>query len=315
MEYRHVPVMLEEVLEYLNPKNGEYFIDCTLGGAGYTVEIAKRVGEKGKVLAIDLDPMAIENAKIQIQKNKLNNIILENENFRNLSQIIEKNFSGFEISDFDGIVFDLGLSGAQLEDRARGFSFAKDSPLDMSFKGKGETKEIVNEWGEDDLAEIFKKYGEERFARRIARKIAEKRKETFIETTGQLVEIIKSAIPKKFQNLKIHPATKVFQALRMATNDELGSLEEVLPQAVEALKKGGRIIIISFHSLEDRIVKKFLKNESRGCICPPDFPECRCGHKPDLKIITRKPLIPDKAEVKKNPRARSAKMRVAEKIK
>ncbi|MDD4902460.1 MAG: 16S rRNA (cytosine(1402)-N(4))-methyltransferase RsmH [Patescibacteria group bacterium] len=311
MEYQHTPVMLKEVMEYLKPQQGGYFIDGTLGGGGYTGALSEIVGEQGKVLAIDLDEQAIANTA----QKKLNNVILVKDNFVNLASIIADNIEAGKL--FDGFVLDLGLSSFQLADLKRGFSFREDSPLDMAFNSTGDdrrTRAIVNDWHEEDLARIIFTYGEEKHARRIARGIVERRREAGIETTGDLVEIIKKAIPRRLWNERVHPATKTFQALRIAVNHELENLEKVLPQAVAALKSGGRLAIISFHSLEDRIVKDYFKKESRDCLCPPEIPICRCGHQASLKIITKKPLLPTAEEININPRSRSAKMRVAEKI-
>ncbi len=354
-EYQHTPVMIEEVINYLNPRKGQFFIDCTLGGGGYTFALAKQVGKTGQVLAIDLDENAIKNAKLKKinyhrlghriceangippsqnkykWRDKLGNVILINENFKNLQKIVSdfaaKNPSlevlptgnSKKTINFDGIVFDLGLSSAQLQDRSRGFSFKLDAPLNMDFAGKGvnnDTEYIVNHWRQSDLEKIFREYGEERLAEKIAKKITEYRKTKRIKTTGQLVEIILEAIPKKCQNFKrkIHPATKIFQALRIATNNELENLKIALAAAIKLLKPSGKIMVISYHSLEDRIVKRFFRQESKDCICPPELPVCRCGHKAQLKIINKKVIIPTDNEIKSNPRARSAKMRIAEKI-
>jgi 16S rRNA (cytosine1402-N4)-methyltransferase len=310
MEYQHTPVMLKEVMEYLKPRQGGYFIDGTLGGGGYTAEFSEAVGEKGKILAIDLDEEAVKNTAGK----KIFNVLLIQDNFSNLSSIIENNFTRGTL--FDGFVLDLGLSSFQLSDPRRGFSFREDAPLDMAFGSNGgnkRTREIVNNYREEELAEIIFNYGEEKHARRIARGIAERRRLRRIETTGDLAEVVKKAIPRRLWNGKIHPATKTFQALRIAVNRELENLEKVLPQAVTALKKGGRIAVVSFHSLEDRIVKNFFKQESRDCLCPPEIPLCRCGHQASLKIITRKAAAPGEEEIKSNPRSRSAKLRVAEK--
>jgi len=311
MDYQHTPVMLKEVLEYLQPKKGGYYIDGTLGGGGYTEALAKIAGPEGKVLAIDLDEQAIANT----EKKKIANVVLVNDNFSNLSSVIADNFPDSTL--FDGFVLDLGLSSFQLADIRRGFSFREDSPLDMSFGSSGSdetTRTIVNEWYEAYLARIIFNYGEEQHARRIAKGIVERRRLSRIETTGDLAEIIKKAIPRRLWNGKVHPATKTFQALRIAVNRELESLENVLPQAVAVLKKGGRLAIISFHSLEDRIVKDFFRAQARDCVCPPEIPICSCGHKASLKIITKKIVLPTDEEVKINPRSRSAKLRVAEKI-
>lgn len=314
MEYRHVSVMLGEVIGNLNLEKGDYVIDCTLGGAGYTLAIAGKIGDEGRVVSIDLDKLAIENASELIEKKKIKNITLVNDSFRHVAEIAKENFGDRRAS---GVAFDLGLSSAQLDDAARGFSFKIDAPLNMSFGDnvQGEaTEKIVNYWREEELTRIFREYGEERFASRIAKGIIQYRKTGEIKTTGQLVEIIKKAIPKKFQFGDIHPATRTFQALRMATNEELQSLEEALRGSLEILEKGGRIAVVSFHSLEDRVVKNFFKEESKDCVCPPDFPVCRCDHRAKLKILTKKPILPTEEEVKTNPRARSAKLRVAEKI-
>jgi len=303
--------MLNEVLEYLEPKKGGYFIDGTLGGGGYTEALANAVGKKGKVLAIDLDKSAIEN----FAKKKLKNVILSNHNFCNLEKIVAEEFES-EIL-FDGIVLDLGLSSFQLDDSRRGFSFREDTPLDMAMNSEGEskkTKEIVNKYKETDLARIIFEYGEERHAKRIAKAIVASRELKLIETTGELAEIVRKAIPRKFWSPKINPATRTFQAIRIETNRELENLKEVLPQALKLLKSGGRIAIVSFHSLEDKIVKKFFKDEAQGCVCPPTLPVCSCGRRPALKIITRKIILPTEEEVKNNQRSRSAKLRVAEKF-
>jgi 16S rRNA (cytosine1402-N4)-methyltransferase len=282
-----------------------------LGGGGYSQAILEKIGDNGKLLAIDLDELAIEHAKINI-KNK--NLILAHDNFKNLRDLAKKYFGDIK---YDGIVFDLGLSSAQLEDQDRGFSFnLAGAPLGMNF---GETAEltaakIVNEWSLKDLTKIFKNYGEEKFSHKIASAIVNERQINSIRTTDQLVKIITGAIPKRFQSYKIHPATKVFQALRIAVNRELESLELALPQAVDLLKIGGKIAVISYHSLEDRIVKQYFKQESRDCLCPPAMPICQCGHLAKLKIITRKIVKPSEKEVADNPRARSAKLRIAEKI-
>jgi 16S rRNA (cytosine1402-N4)-methyltransferase len=318
MEYRHIPVMLSEVMRYLNPCEGQYFIDCTLGGGGYAMEIARRVGKNGKVLAIDLDEMAIENFKFKILNLKLDNIILAKDDFRNLFKIVENSFENKNIK-FDGIVFDLGLSSAQLADRERGFSFQFDAPLNMAFgrnteNSKQKTEYIVNNFSQEELIRIIREYGEERFAGRIAREIEHFRKLKPVKTTGQLVEIIGRAVPASYKNKRIHFATRTFQALRIATNQELENLEEALPRAVELLRPGGRIAAVSYHSLEDRIVKNFFKKESKDCLCPPEFPICQCGHKAKLKILTAKVIKPMESEVMNNPSARSAKLRAAIKI-
>lgn len=317
-QYEHTPVMLKEVLEFLSPGPGQNFIDCTLGGGGYTFAIAEKIAPAGKIISIDLDNKAIANAEKTIKQNKYQNIILVNENFKNLSNIVKNHWPGQQAPEFDGIVFDLGLSSDQLKDRNRGFSFQLDAPLDMAF-GQLEnehraTKHIINYWKQENLEALLYKFGEERYAKRIAASIVRARQEEEIKTTGRLVEIIASAVPAVYKRGKIHFATRTFQALRIAANRELENLRTVLPQAVDLLKTGGRLAVVSYHSLEDRIVKKYIKEERRACICPPSAPVCVCGHVPRLKIITPKIIKPGEEEVIRNPRARSAKLRVAEKL-
>lgn len=311
MKYNHTPVMLNEVVAGLDVKKGEIVVDCTLGGGGYTKAISELVGDRGKVLSIDADEMAIKNAKTRIKNKELTeNIILVNDNFSNITDIIQKN--GLE--KIDAAVFDLGLSSAQLADEKRGFSFNIDAPLIMEFGGKVETSKtyyIVNNYRFEDLEKIIREYGEERYAGRIAKAIINNRP---LKTTKELSETIIKAVPKNYERGRIHPSTRTFQALRIATNDELKSLREALTGVLASLKKTGRIAVVSFHSLEDRIVKQFFKKESLACVCPPKAPICVCHHQPKLKIITKKALTPSAEEIKNNSRARSAKLRVAEKI-
>lgn len=330
--YQHVPVLLNEVIEYLNPQSGQKFADCTLGGGGHALEILKRVVPDGKVLGIDLDEKAIEEVRVILSRQRRGRIpwredilldssslsllrmTLVNDNFANLKEILsEHNFYPLR-----GILLDLGISSAEYEGSGRGFSFQKDEPLDMRF-GKEEcltAEEIVNTWHKDELEKIFRAYGEEPLAGKIANKIVDARRNKKISSAKELSDLIFGEYKKVYKNktFKKHPATKIFQALRIAVNHELENLESVLPQAIEALEKGGRLAIISFHSLEDRIVKKFFALNAKECICPPDFPICKCNHKPLLKIITKKPIIPSDNEILRNPRSRSAKLRVAEKV-
>ena len=313
-----MPVMLKEATKYLNLKKDGIYVDCTLGGAGYSTLIAKNIG-MGKLISIDLDKLAIENAEKIIKNKKIKNITIINDNFRNIKKIIKENFGEEAIGNINGVVLDLGLSSAQLEDRNRGFSFQADAPLDMSFarqdKASLSTEEIVNEWPEKELCRIINDYGEEKFAYRIAKNIVNARNTERIKTTGQLLEIIKKSLPAFYLRKKgIHFATLTFQALRIATNDELNSLKEVLEDAVEVLGNSGRLVVISYHSLEDRIVKQYFKKESRGCICPPKAPVCQCEHEAEIKLIIPKALKPSNEEVVANPRSRSAKLRVVEKI-
>lgn len=292
MEYQHIPVMLAEVLELLKLKPGGKYLDGTLGGAGYTIAIAKGIGPKGKVLSTDLDKNAIKNAELKIKDQKLKNISLVQGNFKNLKNIATDVFG--EQVKFDGIVFDLGLSSFQLDDLNRGFSFKGERPLNMSFGPDidNETIEIVNKYSLLELTRIFREYGEEKMAYQIAQAIVESRKLKNINTTSDLVEIIEARIPFRFRR-RIHPATRVFQALRMETNEELKNLTEVLPQALELLEKNGRLVVVSFHSGEDRIVKRFLKGN------------------PAVTVITKRPLVPTEDEITANPRSRSAKLRAA----
>lgn len=319
MIYNHTPVMLTEVLEFLDPKEGEAFIDATLGGGGYTFVLAKKVGEKGLIVSFDADKLAIDHANELIEKNDLKNIKLIHENFEKLHENIQSIREKTPTREIGGIVFDLGLSSAQLEDRSRGFSFKLDAPLEMRFgtqdSSRNSTFEIVNYYKQEKLEQIFRDYGEERYARSIAKAIIRARKIKPIERTNELVKIISDAVPARYRNSRrLHFATRVFQAIRIATNSEFTSLESALKQAINVVKKGGKIVAVSYHSGEDRIVKHFFKKESRDCYCSPETPECVCGHKRVLKIITKKPLRPKDDEVAANPRARSAKLRVAEMI-
>lgn len=302
--------MPKEVVEYLAPKPNENFIDCTLGGGGHAQAILSLTGPDGKLLGIDLDPEAIKAAKAKLQKYG-ERAVLINDNFKNLKKII---YDAGGFTQINGILLDLGLSSYELEDETRGFSFRGSAFLDMRFGASEKTAAyIVNQYKEENLTRIFKDYGEERYAKLIAREIVKERKVQPIRTTEQLVKIIEKVYPHNPKS-KIHPATKVFQALRIEVNHELENLQEILPQAMDLLVKGGRLVVISFHSLEDRIVKDFFKNEAKGCICPPKLPVCVCNHKPTLKILTKKIITPSLGEIKNNPRSRSAKLRAAIKL-
>jgi len=312
MSYKHIPVLLDEVMEVLNPKLGQTYIDCTLGGASYTSALAKAVGKTGKVVSIDADEMAIKNAESIIKKNNFQNVILVHDNFKNLANIAEE----YSLNNIDGVVFDLGLSSAQLDDESRGFSFYGDRPLDMAF-GAGEvitTQEIINSASLSELTRIFREFGEDPQAYRLAKEIVAARKKQTIKSTKELVDIILQITPKRFLKTKIHPATRVFQALRLVTNDEFVSLKNALEAVPDILKMGGRLAVVSFHSGEDRIVKQWLKQESTDCLCPSQAPVCVCGHKARFNLIFKKPLIAGEKELDDNPRSRSAKLRAAEKI-
>lgn len=307
--------MLKEAISFLNPKKGDFFVDCTLGGSGYTLELSRSVSDDGIVISFDLDDLAIKNAEEIIKNQKIKNIILIKENFRHLDKKINE-LEKYQNQKFNGIVLDLGLSSAQLSDGNRGISFKMDGPLNMAFGENQEvtTSEIINNWDQSEICKILRNYGEEKFANSIAHGIVSTREKKKISTTGELVEIIRSSVPKKYLYSKIHFATRTFQALRIATNDELGALEEVLPQVISRLKSGGRCVVISYHSLEDRIVKNFFKEESKTCNCDKNQLVCNCENIQKIKLINKKVILPSDEEIKKNPRARSAKMRVIEKI-
>jgi len=291
----HIPVLKKEVLEYLNPKENENFVDCTVGHGGHAKAILEKTGPAGKVLGIDSDLKQIEICQSQLKEFK-KRIILASSSYTKIKEIVGKN--KFKA---DGVLLDLGMSSWHLENSERGFSFLKDEPLDMRYDTETNNltaEEVINNWGQKEIEIILKEYGEERFAKEISQKVIEERKRKPIKTTFQLVEIIKKAVPS--QHERIHFATKTFQALRVAVNGELDNLKEVLPQIADVLEKNGRIAIISFHSLEDRIVKSFLKEKVK---------------EGELKILTKKPITPSFEEIKTNPRSRSAKLRAAIKIK
>jgi 16S rRNA (cytosine1402-N4)-methyltransferase len=309
----HKSVLLEEVAELLNLKEGDVVVDATLGGGGHSKAILEKIGKRGKLVAIDSDSDAIERFKLKVKSEKLKvneNLFLVNDNFSNLGIILK----AVGIEKVDAVLADLGWSSDQLE--GRGMSFLKDELLDMRLGKQQENtaKKVVNEYSQEELEKIFKEFGEEKFYKNIACEVVEYRKNKTIETTGELSEIIKKAIPKRYQRGRINPATRTFQALRIEVNGELANLEKFVPQAISALKQEGRLAIISFHSLEDRIVKNIFRQNAGGCICPSNFPECRCGKVPAVKIITKKPIIPGNEESKNNPRSRSAKLRICEKI-
>ncbi len=299
----HIPVMLNECLSLLNPQPGGCFADGTLGAGGHSAAIAQAIGSEGHLTCFDLDPEAIKIAKEALAP-YTDRVSIINDSYVNLNQYIPDN-------SLDGFMVDLGVSSMQLDHAERGFSFHKDGPLDMRFSPEQpiSAADIVNTWNVEDLSEILWKYGEERKARQIAAAIVRTRAQEPITTTGRLRDIVMAAAGNTKE--KIHPATRSFQGIRIAVNGELDAVEAVLPAAVKALKPGGRLVVISFHSLEDRIVKQFFKTESRGCLCPPEQPVCTCGHKAILKEITRHPVTADEEEIKRNPRSRSAKVRAA----
>lgn len=360
----HKPVLLKEVIENLNLKSGMTVIDGTLGAGGHAIEILKKILPGGKLITIDWDKRAIEHFPEKLEKegfeirpapvkSNSHDIISSNifrplwrgnqivghwcgvnDNYSNLDKIIR----GLGVKTVDAVFVDLGFSSDQIEDAKRGFSFLKNGPLDMRYSPEMQEKtaaDVVSRYSEEKLIEIFRNYGEERYARSIARGIVKARRSGEIKEIERLVEIISRAVPENYKKRKIHFATKVFQALRVEVNQELSNLKKFLIQSLEVLasgpastrttpaspnrdervgRGGGRLAVISFHSLEDRIVKNFFQKESRDCICPPNFPKCVCAHKRQLKIITKKPIVPGEKETEENPRARSAKLRVAEKM-
>lgn len=315
--YHHQTVLLPEALEGLAIQPNDHVIDGTLGGGGHTEAILEKNAPNGKVLAIDLDADALEAAQARLQKQK-QRIVFKQGNFADIKKIYDA--FATEFPEVSGILLDLGVSSHQLKTAARGFSFMAPGPLDMRLgKSESEDKEtaasLVNAWPEREIAQVLREYGEERFAGRIAAEIIRRRKTKKFTTTTELAEAIAWAYPAQAKRKsKIHPATKSFQAIRIAINDELGSLKKFLPQALDILKPGGRLAIISFHSLEDRIVKNFFRDESRDCLCPPEIPACQCGHTARLRRVTKSPITPSEAEQDKNRASRSAKLRVAEKI-
>ena len=310
MEFHHVSVLLQECIDGLNIKPDGIYLDGTLGGAGHSSEIVKRL-TTGRLIGVDRDPVALKAAGERLEKLS-GNVTLVHNNFENLDAILDS----LGIDKIDGILCDLGVSSPQLDDGSRGFSYMVDAPLDMRMNREDALTAytVVNTWPREELRRIFFAYGEERYAPLIAAAIERRREEKPIETTLELAELIKSAMPAKALKEKQHPAKRVFQAIRIAVNDELGAVERLMKAAPNRLNQGGRLCIISFHSLEDRIVKVAMQDAAKGCTCPPEFPVCVCGKKPQMKLITRKPVISQAEELENNPRARSAKLRVAEKL-
>ena len=310
MEFSHVPVMLQPCIDALNIKPDGIYVDGTLGRAGHSREIAKRL-TTGQLICIDRDQAALDAAPGRLE-GLMDRVTLVHGNFGDLAAILDN----LNIPAVDGMLFDLGVSSPQLDDASRGFSYMQDAPLDMRMDQTNELDayQVVNTWAEEELKRILWLYGEERYSGPIARNIVNKRAEKPIETTLELVDIIKGAMPAAALREKQHPAKRSFQAIRIAVNDELGAVETMVADAVPRLNVGGRLAIISFHSLEDRIVKTGMAEFAKGCTCPPDFPVCVCGKKPLIKLTPRKPIVADAEELKINPRARSAKLRVAEKL-
>ncbi len=308
--FSHRPVLLEECVEALNIRSDGVYLDGTLGRAGHSREIAKRL-TAGRLICVDRDRAALDAAEERLAP-WMDRVTLVHSNFDRIDEILDKLSPG----GVDGMLFDLGVSSPQLDDGSRGFSYKTDAPLDMRMdREEGLTAaDVVNAWSEEELKRVLWQYGEEKFAPRIAAAIVRRREDRPIATTLELVEVIRSAMPAKALREKQHPAKRSFQAIRIAVNDELGAVERMLRRAIPRLKPGGRLAVITFHSLEDRIVKTAFAEAARGCICPPDFPVCVCGRTSQVKLVTRKPILPGERELTENPRARSAKLRVAEKL-
>ena len=310
MDFHHISVLLDESIEALHIRPDGIYLDGTLGGAGHSSEIAKRL-TTGTLIGVDRDPKALVAAEERLAPWR-DRVKLVHSNFRELDAILD----GLGIPAVDGILLDLGVSSPQLDEAIRGFSYMADAPLDMRMDPSDPLTawEVVNTWPQEELRRILFSYGEERYAPLIAAAIVRRREQAPIDTTLALVDVIRSAMPQKALREKQHPAKRSFQAIRIAVNDELGAVDAVMRRAIDRLNPGGRLAVITFHSLEDRIVKNAMAEAVRGCTCPPEFPVCVCGKKPSLKLISRKPIVAGDAELEMNPRARSAKLRVGEKL-
>ena len=308
-DFHHISVLLDECIEGLNIKPDGIYVDGTLGGAGHSSQIAKRL-TAGRLIGIDRDPVALKAAGERLAP-YADRVTLVHSNFCEIAQVLED----LNIEGVDGILLDLGVSSPQLDDGSRGFSYMADAPLDMRMNSEDTMSayDVVNSWSYEELRRILFDYGEERYAPKIASAICKKREEKPIETTLELVDVIRGAMPAQALREKQHPAKRSFQAIRIAVNDELGSVEKVMRDAIPCLNPGGRLAVITFHSLEDRIVKTAMASAAKGCTCPPSFPVCVCGKKPQVQVITRKPIVSTDEELERNPRARSAKLRVCEK--
>ena len=310
MEFSHKSVLLDECIDALAIKPEGIYLDGTLGGAGHSLEIVSRL-TTGRLIGVDRDRFALAAAQERL-KDYLPRVTFVHSNFSELDRILEE----LQIPAVDGMLFDLGVSSPQLDDALRGFSYMADAPLDMRMDRDDPLTagEIVNRWSQEELRRILYEYGEERYAPQIAAAIVRSREKKPIETTLELVDIIRSAMPPQALREKQHPAKRSFQAIRIAVNDELSSVSKMMQAAIRRLKPGGRLAVITFHSLEDRIVKSEMQQAARGCTCPPEFPVCVCGKKPQIRLVTRKPIVSGAKELEANPRARSAKLRVAEKL-
>jgi 16S rRNA (cytosine1402-N4)-methyltransferase len=316
----HVPVLLNETIEYLNPQPGDIVVDGTLGGAGHSLALAEKIGSKGTLIGLDLDPASLKEAEIKFSAHSLKtkrHFIQSNYKF------IDSVLEGLGLSAVDRILVDIGISSYDLDQSGRGFSFQKDEPLDMRYdpteapehkkKEPFTARFILATYSEKELSEIFQKYSEEKFSKKIARAIVQTRTELPLETTTDLFNLIKKSLPAAVRFKAADSVRRVFQALRIEVNKELDNLRDFLPKAYNALKPGGRLAVISFHSLEDRIVKQYFNDLAKGCVCPPEFPKCICGKQPKVKILTKKPVTASEAELEKNSRSAPAKLRVMEK--
>lgn len=311
MEFQHKSVLLQECIDALNIRPDGIYLDGTLGGAGHSSQIACRLTEGGRLIGVDRDRTALAAAKERLAP-YADRVTLVHSNFAKIDAILDS----LGIPAVDGMLFDLGVSSPQLDDASRGFSYMADAPLDMRMDKDDvlTAGEVVNTWPQGELRRILYDYGEERYAPQIAAAICRAREKAPVETTLELVDIIRSAMPAQALREKQHPAKRSFQAIRIAVNDELGAVSRMMQAAVGRLNPGGRLAVITFHSLEDRIVKSEMQQAAHGCTCPPEFPVCVCGKKPLVKLVTRKPIVSGPAELEENPRARSAKLRVAEKL-
>ena len=310
MEFFHKSVLLDECIEALNLRPDGIYLDGTLGGAGHSSEIVKRL-TTGRLIGVDRDRTALAAAEERLRP-YLDRVTLVHSNFSEIRSILRE----LSVPGVDGMLFDLGVSSPQLDDAERGFSYMADAPLDMRMDRDDAltAAEIVNTWPADELRRIFYEYGEERYAPQVAAAIVRRREGKPIETTLELADVIRSAMPPQALREKQHPAKRCFQAIRIAVNDELGSVRRLMDDAIDCLNPGGRLAVITFHSLEDRIVKTAMQAAAKGCTCPPEFPVCVCGKRPRVTVLTRKPIVSGPAELAENPRARSAKLRVAEKL-
>ena len=310
MAFSHKSVLLDECIDGLNIRPEGIYLDGTLGGAGHSLEIVRRL-TTGRLIGVDRDSTALEAAKERLGP-YMERVTLVHSNFKELEGILE----GLGLSGVDGMLFDLGVSSPQLDQAERGFSYMADAPLDMRMNREDRLTayEVVNQWPREELRRILYEYGEERYAPQIAGAIDRRRQQQPIATTLELVEVIRGALPAQALREKQHPAKRSFQAIRIAVNDELGSVREMLEAAIPRLNPGGRLAVITFHSLEDRIVKSAMNAAAKGCTCPPEFPVCICGKKPQVKVLTRKPIVSGEAELEENSRARSAKLRICQRL-